>query len=468
MNETILVVDDVENLRWVTQKQLQDAGYAVNTVASGEAALNALSKQRPSLVLTDLKMPGISGLELLQQIRLQEPDLPVVMMTAFGSIQSAVQAVKAGAYDYLTKPIDQEDLLLVVHRALERQKLVEEVTNLRQNVDRKYGFENIIGHSEALLSVLEMAARAARTNSTILISAETGTGKELLARAIHFNSLRKDKPFVTINCGAIPKDLLESELFGHVKGSFTGAMAHKRGKIELADGGTLFLDEIGEMPLELQVKMLRLIQQGEIEKVGATEPSKVDVRIIAATHRNLQAMIEDQTFREDLYYRLAVIPLELPPLRERAEDIPDLVQHFFVKTRERVGRPEVVLPQEVIRYFQNYRWPGNVRELENIIERIVVLAPGNDIQVSDLPDYLRREHVSVDTLNLDLPQQGVSLEAIEKELLLRALQKFNWNQTHAAKYLDISRKALIYRMEKHRIKRPRGVEADDKEDPDLS
>jgi two-component system NtrC family response regulator len=221
------------------------------------------------------------------------------------------------------------------------------------------------------------------------------------------------------------------------------------------------------MPLELQVKMLRLIQQGEIEKVGATEPSKVDVRIIAATHRNLQAMIEDQTFREDLYYRLAVIPLELPPLRERAEDVPELVQHFFVKTRERVGRPEVVLPQQVIKYFQNYRWPGNVRELENIIERIVVLAPGDEIQVADLPDYLRREHVSVDTLNLDLPQQGVSLEAIEKELLVRALQKFNWNQTHAARYLDISRKALIYRMEKHGIKRPRGVEADDKEDPDL-
>jgi two-component system NtrC family response regulator len=466
MKEPILVVDDDENLRWVTQTQLEDAGYQVTTVSNGEAALSVLDHERPSLVLTDLKMPGISGLELLQRIRSQEPELPVIMMTAFGTIQSAVQAVKAGAYDYLTKPIDQEDLLLVVNRALERQKLVEQVANLRQNLDRKYGFENIIGHSEALLSVLEMAARAARTNSTILISAETGTGKELLARAIHFNSLRKDKPFVTINCGAIPKDLLESELFGHTKGSFTGAMAHKRGKIELADEGTLFLDEIGEMPLELQVKMLRLIQQGEIEKIGAPAPSKVDVRIIAATHRNLQAMIEDETFREDLYYRLAVIPLELPPLRERAEDIPELVQHFFLKTRERVGRPEVALPQALIKYFQNYRWPGNVRELENIIERIVVLARGDEIQVTDLPEFLRREHVSVDTLNLELPQQGVSLEAIEKELLLRALQKFNWNQTHAAKYLDISRKALIYRMEKHGLKRPKDLEADDKDDLD--
>jgi transcriptional regulator with PAS, ATPase and Fis domain len=353
-----------------------------------------------------------------------------------------------------------------VSRALERQKLIEEVATLRQNLDRKYGFENIIGHSDALLSVLDMAARAARTNSTILIRAETGTGKELLARAIHFNSLRKDKPFVTINCGAIPKDLLESELFGHVKGSFTGAVSHKKGRIELAHGGTLFLDEIGEMPLELQVKILRVIQQGEIEKIGGTEPGKVDVRIIAATHRNLQAMLEDETFREDLYYRLAVIPLELPPLRERAEDIPELVQYFFVRTREKLQRPEIVLPQHLMKYFQNYRWPGNIRELENVIERILVLAPGPEITLSDLPDFLRQEHVSVDTLNLDLPPQGVSLEAIEKELLLRALHKFKWNQTHAAKYLDISRKALIYRMDKHGIKRPDAVAVDDYEAED--
>jgi two-component system NtrC family response regulator len=467
MTGPIMVVDDDENLRWVTQTQLEDAGYQVLTLPNGETALSALDKQRPSLVLTDLKMPGISGIELLERIRTQEPDIPVILMTAFGTIQSAVQAVKAGAYDYLTKPIDAEELLIVVGRALERQKLVEEVANLRQNLDRKYGFENIIGQSDALLSVLDLAARAARTNSTILIRAETGTGKELLARAIHFNSLRKDKPFVTINCGAIPKDLLESELFGHVKGSFTGAVAHKRGRIEMADGGTLFLDEIGEMPLELQVKILRVIQQGEIEKVGGTGPSKVDVRIIAATHRNLQAMIEDETFREDLYYRLAVIPLELPPLRERAEDIPELVQHFFVRTRERLQRPDIVLPQHLIQHFQNYRWPGNIRELENVIERVLVLAPGPEITLADLPEFLRQEHSPLDTLNLNLPAQGVSLEAIERELLLHALHKFRWNQTHAAKYLDISRKALIYRMEKHGIKRPGALSNDDSEASEL-
>jgi two-component system NtrC family response regulator len=399
-------------------------------------------------------MPGMSGLELLAQIRAEEPDLPVIVITAFGTIQSAVEAVKAGAYDYLTKPIDYDDLALGIRRALEHTHLIQEVRTLRQSLDRKYGFENIIGHSEALVSVLEMAGRAARSNSTILIRAETGTGKELLARAIHLNSLRKDKPFVTINCGAIPRELLESELFGHMKGSFTGAMANKKGRIELADGGTLFLDEIGEMPMELQVKLLRLVQQGEIEKVGATQSARVDVRIVVATHRDLKAMIEDGTFREDLYYRLAVIPIVLPPLRERAEDIPALVQHFFVRAKEKVGRPGAVLPASLMKHFQNYRWPGNIRELENVIERIVVLSREDEITAADLPDFLHQEHASLDTLQLNLPPQGVSLEAVEKELIERALNKFNWNQTHTARYLDISRKALMYRMEKHGIRRP--------------
>ena len=275
-----------------------------------------------------------------------------------------------------------------------------------------------------------------------------------MAKAIHFNSRRKDRPFVTINCGAIPRDLLESELFGHVKGSFTGALANKRGRVELADGGTLFLDEIGELPLELQVKLLRLIQQGEIEKLGVVGTTKVDVRIIAATHRNLQAMVEDSAFREDLYYRLAVIPLELPPLRERADDIPELVQYFFVKAKEQQGRPDLILPPRLLPYFGGYSWPGNVRELENIIERIVVLARGDEITLNDLPDFLRRERPAVEALHLDLPTHGISLEAVEKELIVRALEKFNGNQTHAAQYLDISRKTLIYRMEKYGIVQP--------------
>jgi DNA-binding NtrC family response regulator len=459
----ILVVDDDENLRWVLKTQLEEFGYTVSEAPDGEQALAIIAKEPPALVLTDLKMPGLSGLELLAKIRSDYPEVPAVIITAFGTIQSAVQAMRVGAYDYLTKPIDYEELEIVVNRVLEHFRLVAEVHSLRTSLDRKYGFENIIGHSRALLSLLDTAARAAQSESTILLHAETGSGKELLARAIHFNSRRRDKPFVTINCGAIPRELLESELFGHVKGSFTGAVTHKLGKVEMADHGTLFLDEVGEMPGELQVKVLRLIQQGELEKVGATSPVKVDVRFVAATHRNLQAMIEDGTFREDLYYRLAVIPLELPSLRDRADDIPELVQHFFLKVREKQGKPDLVLPPTLLPRFQDYRWPGNIRELENVIERVVVLARGNEITLRDLPDFLQRDRPVIDTLQLELPAQGISLEGVEKELLIRALEKFNGNQTHAAKYLDISRKALRYRMEKHDIQK-KGIE--DEEDTD--
>ncbi|MCC6588916.1 MAG: sigma-54-dependent Fis family transcriptional regulator [Bryobacterales bacterium] len=459
----ILVVDDDHNLRWVLETQLQQMGYQTETAPDGPAALACIDKNPPALVLTDLKMPGMSGLELLDRIRRDYPEIPVLIITAFGTIQSAVQAIRAGAYDYLTKPIDYDELGLAVSRVLEHFRLVQEVRTLRANLDRKYGFENIIGHSEILLSVLDTAARAAQSNSTILIHAETGTGKELLARAIHFNSRRRNKPFVTINCGAIPRDLLESELFGHVKGSFTGALAHKPGKVEIADGGTLFLDEIGEMPGDLQVKLLRLLQQGELEKVGAAAPVKVDVRFVAATHRDLRAMIEDGAFREDLYYRLAVIPLELPPLRDRAADIPELVQHFFLKAKQEQGRPELVLPSSLLPRFQDYRWPGNIRELENVIERVVVLTRGDEIALADLPDFLRRERPALDMLQLELPHQGISLENVEKELLVRALDKFHGNQTHAARYLDISRKALIYRMDKHGIRRKPG-DGDNEED----
>ncbi len=461
----ILVVDDDDSLRWVLQTQLEQMGYSVTTAANGVEALEAMDKELPALVLTDMKMPVMSGMELLEQIRRGYSEVPVVMITAFGTIQSAVQAMRAGAYDYLTKPIDYDELGIAVSRVLDHFRLVQEVKELRASLDRKYGFENIIGHSDVLLSVLDTAVRAAQSNSTILIHAETGTGKELLARAIHFNSRRRDKPFVTINCGAIPRDLLESELFGHVKGSFTGAMAHKAGKVELADRGTLFLDEIGEMPGDLQVKVLRLIQQGELEKVGATSPVKIDVRFVAATHRNLRAMIEDGTFREDLYYRLAVIPLELPPLRDRGEDIPELVQHFFLKTKAEQGRPDLVLPTGLLLRFQDYRWPGNIRELENVIERVVVLARGNEITLADLPDFLRREKPAIDMLQLELPAQGVSLDTVEKELILRALDKFHGNQTHAANYLDISRKALIYRMEKHGIRKKAADDEEEMESP---
>lgn len=444
----ILVVDDDESARIVVQMQLEEAGYQVLTAPSAKEGLSLADEYSPSLVITDLKMPGESGMDVLRNIRAEHPETAVVMITAFGTIQTAVEAIKSGAYDYVTKPIDFEELVLIVNRALEHQQLVEEVRTLRNALDEKYGFQSIIGHSRILIRVLETASRVAQRDTTVLINGETGTGKELLARAIHQNSRRKQQPFITINCGAIPKDLLESELFGHTRGSFTGAVGPKKGKIEMAHGGTLFLDEIGEMPLELQVKLLRLIQNGEIEKVGATEVTQVDVRIIAATHRNLEALTEDGTFREDLYYRLAVVPLAMPPLRERSEDIPELLEHLFLKARQKHDLPKLRLPSALTPYFSAYRWPGNVRQLENVVERLVVLSTGDEIGWQELPDFLQHQSVGLEAIQFELPPHGISLEAIEKELILKALEKFEWNQTQAAKYLDISRRTLRYRMEK--------------------
>jgi len=449
----ILVIDDDESLRRVTQLQLEEAGYEIVTASGGEEGVQAVEQYGPDLVLTDLKMPGMSGMEVLKTIRRDHPEITVVLLTAFGTVQTAVEAMKAGAYDYITKPIDYNELLLGVSRALEHQNLLEEVRTLRSSLDQKYGFESIIGRSRALLHVLEMAARVAQRDSTVLIRGETGTGKELLARAIHRNSRRKDHNFVTINCGAIPKDLIESELFGHTRGSFTGAFTPKRGKVEAADRGTLFLDEIGELPLELQVKLLRLIQHGELEKVGITAPVTVDVRIIAATHRNLQALIEDGLFREDLYYRLAVVPLELPPLRERAEDIAELVEHTFLNAKRKHGLPNLKLPARLIPHFSAYSWPGNIRELENVVERLTVLAVGDEISADDLPEFLRRAKPEREAVHFELPPEGLSLEAVEKDLIMKALQKFDGNQTKAAQYLDISRRTLIYRIEKHGIRK---------------
>ncbi len=457
--DAILVVDDDSSVRRVIQMQLSEAGYGVELAATGGEALRILAESHPKLVITDLRMPDLDGIELLRRIAEEAIQTTVIMITAFGSIETAVQAMRLGAYDYITKPIDYEALLLAVHRAMERQNLIDEVRNLRSALDLRYGFESIIGHSKSLLRVLEMAARVAQHDSTVLINGETGTGKELLARAIHYNSRRKNQPFVTINCGAIPKDLIEAELFGYSRGAFTGANANKPGKVEMADGGTLFLDEIGELPLESQVKLLRLIQNGELERVGSTSPKVINVRILAATNRNLSAMAEDGTFRNDLFYRLAVVPLYLPPLRERKEDIPELAEHLFHKAKERHGLQGLQVASSVIARLSAYRWPGNIRELENVVERMLVLSNGKQITEEDLPDELRRISAAPPNapLSFELPDEGVSLEAIERELLLRALEKAGGNQTRAAQYLDISRRTFIYRMEKHGL-RQEGVE----------
>lgn len=444
----ILVVDDDSSLRRIMKMQLEEAGYEVSVATNGEEGWKLLQEIAPSLVISDLRMPT-SGLELLARITKEGLPTTVIVVTAFGTVETAVEAMRLGAYDYVMKPLDFDALLLVVRRAMERQSLLEEVRTLRSALDQRYGFEGIVGHSKSFLRVLDQAARVAQRDTTVLVQGETGTGKELLARAIHHNSRRRNQPFIAINCGAIPKDLVESELFGYVRGAFTGAQTNKPGRIEAADGGTLFLDEIGELPMDAQVKLLRVLQEGELTKLGADTQIQVDVRIIAATHRNLPAMVEDETFREDLYYRLAVVPLMIPPLRERREDLPELIDVLLERAKARHSMHEVRLSSQVQHRLIAYRWPGNVRQVENVLERMLVLSASDLISIEDLPEELATTPNTPASFWPELPEEGISLEAIERDLISRALEKFAGNQTHAARYLDISRRTLIYRLEKH-------------------
>ncbi len=458
----ILIVEDDETLRRVTQTQLTDAGYSANAAADGAHALEMLHAHPHDLVITDLNLPDLSGLELLKTIHDGFPETAVVILTAYGTVETAVDAIKLGAYDYLTKPVHPEEIRALVARVLERHRLLEEIRTLRTAIDGKFGFKNIIGSSKTLLDVLGAAAVVAPTDANVLICGETGTGKEMLAKAIHLNSPRREGPFVIINCGSIPRELLESELFGHLKGSFTGALMHKKGKVEIADHGTLFLDEIGEMPLDLQVRILRLVQEHEIEKVGSTKTEKVDVRIIAATHRNLETRVAEGHFREDLFYRLSVIPITLPALRHRKDDIPLLLGEFFTRSKIKNGKPHLSLPPELMPNFVNYAWPGNIRELENVVERIVLLSSSEGIRLAHLPEALRggpRSTVEVmaekaaDAIRIPVERDILSLDAVEREVIVRGLRRFDWNLTQAARYLDISRKALLYRITKHGISR---------------
>jgi DNA-binding NtrC family response regulator len=444
----VLIIEDDDGLRRVMHTQLHREGFDTTSAGGAEEALDILSKSSQHLIITDLNLPGASGIELLRKVHAENPGTAVIVMTAFGTVQSAVEAMKAGAYDYLVKPIHPYELKTLVNRALDHYRLIEEVQVLQTALDRKYGFEQIIGSSKPLLKALDVAARVAVTDATVLICGETGTGKELVAKAIHLRSSRRERPLTTINCGAIPRELLESELFGHMKGSFTGAFTHKKGKVEMVDGGSLLLDEIGEMPLELQVRILRLIQEREIEKIGATSSIKVDVRIIAATHRDLAAMVAEGTFREDLYYRLLVVPVMIPPLRERREDIPALALHFLEKFKLKHSRPDLTLPPGLLTYFSNYDWPGNVRQLENVLERTVLLSTSPEIAPEELPDFLLPHNPVREIASIDLPEEGISLETLEQELIVRVLKKFNGNQTRAAQFLGLTRRSLAYRLEK--------------------
>jgi len=444
----VLIVDDISANRKLIREALTSPEYEFHEADNASDALQVMRNRRADVVITDVRMPGVSGVDLLKELRSEYPSTVVILVTAFGTVESAVEAMKAGARDYITRPLDLDNLASVVQRAAENRS---EVRILRTALDKKRGFENMLGHSGALLRTLDQARKVAPTNSTVLIQGETGTGKELLARGIHTNSRRSAMPFITLNCSAIPRELLESELFGHVKGSFTSAMVDRRGKAEAAHRGTLFLDEIGEMPLELQAKLLRLIQHGEIEKVGAATSTRVDIRLVAATHRNLTEMVENGTFREDLYYRLNVIPLSLPSLRERREDIPELARFFFETSCSKQERNGLKLPEQLLDRFLAYRWPGNIRELENIVERIVVLTSGIEVSLGDLPALLQAEPTPLDAISLDLPPNGISLGDVERELLCRALQECNWNQSRAARYLGLSRRTLIYRMQKYNL-----------------
>jgi two-component system NtrC family response regulator len=446
---SILLIDDDESLRRVMEFSLTEAGYAVRAVAGGEEGLRLFEKDPFDAVVTDITMPGMSGMEVLRQVRERDARIPVIIITAYGTIESAVEAMKQGAFDYITKPFNRDELRITLEKALRMRRLEHENVELRAEIKGRYRFEEIVGTSEKVREVLETAGRVASSDASVLITGESGTGKELLARGIHYSSPRANGPFVAVNCAAIPETLIESELFGHVKGAFTGAIRDKEGKFELADGGTLFLDEIGELRVDLQSKILRALQEKTVDRVGGSRPVPVDARVIAATNRDIERAVKDGKFREDIYYRLSVITLHMPPLRERKEDIPILAEHFLKKYNK--SEP-VTLSPDTLEALKAYGWPGNVRELENVIQRASVLRRGNEITRAELPDKLTKEERGVEDIILNLPEEGISLEELEKSLIIKALEKHKGNQTRAAEYLGITRPTLIYRMEKYGLK----------------
>jgi two-component system NtrC family response regulator len=446
---SILLIDDDDSLRRVMEFSLTEAGHRVQTAASGEEGLRLFEKSSFDAVISDITMPGMSGMDVLTKIREQDAHIPVVMITAYGTIESAVEAMKQGAFDYITKPFNRDELRLTLDRALRMRRLEKENVELRAEVTDRYRFDSIIGGSERIREVLDMAGRVAASDATVLITGERGTGKELLAKGIHFNSYRATGPFVAVNCAAIPETLIESELFGHVKGAFTGAGRDKEGKFELADGGTILLDEIGELRIDLQAKILRVLQERTIDRLGDTKSIPVDVRVIASTNRDIEQAIKEGKFREDLYDRINVVGLRMPPLRERRDDVPLLVTYFLKKFNKDLS---VGIDQEALDALLSYGWPGNVRELESVIERASVLKRGSLVTLADLPDKLKKEKASVESIILNLPDEGIALEELEKSLIVKALEKYKGNQTRAAEYLGITRPTLIYRMEKFGLK----------------
>ncbi len=449
----ILVVDDEANARSALAEILQEAGYTVDTAADGQIALGKLPQFDPDVVLTDLKMPVVDGIALIDKGRPLAPYAAFVVMTAFGTIDTAVQAIKGGAENYLTKPIDLNALHALVERALEKASLLREAAMLRERIDDHYQFDRILGEHPAMQRLLKMVAQVAKSRATVLIHGESGTGKELIAAAIHQHSVRKSKPFIRLNCAALSETLLESELFGHERGSFTGAAGRREGRFKQADGGTLFLDEVSEIPPPLQIKLLRFLQEREFERVGGNETITVDVRVVAATNRDLKQLVEEGSFREDLFYRLKVVQLDVPPLRVRRSDIPLLAQSFLNRFSEENERQLVGFTDEAVQHLMAYPWPGNVRELENAIERAVVMSEGETIDVNDLPTGTQG-HLEGSGLSALIP--GITMAELERLAIIQTLDSVDGSTAKAAKTLGVSQRKIQYRIKEWGYEPPAG------------
>ncbi|MDP3028652.1 MAG: sigma-54 dependent transcriptional regulator [Deltaproteobacteria bacterium] len=460
-NETILVVDDSPAVLNGIAEILQSNGYTVDTAPDGAIAIDKINDKFYDIILTDLAMPKKDGMELLKDITENSPESMCIIITGYGTIKNAVEAIRLGAFDYLTKPVKSEEIRVVIERALNYRDLKRENTTLKKQLTTRYAYENIIGDSEKICEVFRLIDKVAQTDSTVLIMGESGTGKELIAHAIHYQSDRRDKPFIMVNCGAIPEELLESELFGHEKGAFTHAIRTRIGRFELAHSGTIFLDEIGDMRPNLQVKILRILQGHQFERIGGTKTIKTDIRVIAATNKNLEEAVKTGQFREDLYYRLNVIPIHVPPLRERAGDIPLLVHHFLEKFNKSKKKNIKSISKEVTQCFMSYAWPGNVRELENMIERLIILANDDKITIRDLPERLlahRKKDTAQPQQHNALPEEGLYLHAVvnefEKNLILQALDRAGWVKNKAAQLLNLNRTTLIEKMKKQKLMKP--------------
>ncbi|MFZ2948959.1 MAG: sigma-54 dependent transcriptional regulator [Desulfuromonadaceae bacterium] len=457
MDDTIkiLVIDDDDSGREALTMLLRSAGYDVTSAATGMSALDLIGREQYQVIVSDLFLPDKSGLDILQNVHKVSPETDFIVVTGHASAQTAVRAIKEGAFDYITKPIDFDELKIVVAKALEKQKLLSENMYLRRQLQGRFEFNNIIGSSPAMNLVFERMSRIVKTDSAVLVSGESGTGKELVARALHYNGTRRDRPFIAVNCSAIPETLLESELFGHVRGAFTGAIKDKPGKFEAANHGTIFLDEIGTLPLHLQAKLLRVLQEHEVERVGSNKTVKLHVRVISATNSDLENMVKRGDFREDLYYRLNVIPLHLPPLRERQQDIMHLTAFFLEKQCRLMGRAPCSISKQALEALEQYSWPGNVRELENLIERMIVLTDASVITVDDVPAKIVGEKGTGEALSVTMPSQGVDMVAtvsrIERSLICQALEAAGGIKAKAASLLGINRTTLVEKIKRLKI-----------------